>query len=133
VLGQGPRPDGGHNFLAFSAEVQGAYWLSQHAFSTKNIGTFIEISAGLAEIDGHSKVTVHENTNAPKPVSQLDNPPTQQLDAYQKAGAGFAGAGVGVFLPFGQRAGLLADLRVLQLFPSSGTALSLGVSGAFGL
>jgi hypothetical protein len=133
VLGQGPRPDGGHGFLAFSAEVQGAYWLSQHAFSTKNIGTFLEISAGLAEIDGHSKVTVREDTTAPKPVSQIDNPPQQSLDAYQKAGAGFAGAGVGMFLPFGQHAGLLADLRVLQLFPSSGTALSLGLSGAFGL
>jgi hypothetical protein len=133
VLGQGPRPDGGHDFLAFSAEVQGAYWFSQQAFSTKNIGTFIELSGGLAEIDGHSKVTVREDTSAPKPVSQLDNPSQQSLDAYQKAGAGFAGAGVGMFLPFGQRAGLLADLRVLQLFPTSGTALSLGVSGAFGL
>jgi hypothetical protein len=133
VLGQGPRPDGGHNFLAFSAEVQGAYWFSDHAFSTKSVGPFIELSGGLAEIDGHSKVTVHEDTTAPKTVSQLDNPPQQSLDAYQKAGAGFAGAGAGVFIPFGQRAGLLADLRVLQLFPSSGTALSLGVSGAFGL
>lgn len=133
VLGQGPRPDGGHDFLAFSAEAQGAYWFSHHAFSTKNIGTFVEISGGLAEIDGHSKVTVREDTTAPKPVSQIDNPPQQSLDAYQKAGAGFAGAGVGMFIPFGQHAGLLADLRVLQLFPSSGTALSLGLSGAFGL
>lgn len=133
VLGQGPRPDGGHSFLAFSAEVQGAYWFSRSAFSTKNIGTFLELSGGLAEIDGHSKVTVRENTAVPPPVSQLDNPSPQTLDAYQKAGAGFAGAGVGMFLPFGQHAGLLADLRVLQLFPTSGTALSLGVSGAFGL
>lgn len=133
VLGQGPRPDGGNKFLAFSAEVQGAYWFSQHAFSTKSIGPFIELSGGLAEIDGHSKVTVREDTSAPPPVSQLDNPPQQSLDAYQKAGAGFAGAGAGLFIPFGAGAGLVADLRILQLFPSSGTALSLGVSGAVGL
>ncbi|HVW24110.1 MAG TPA: hypothetical protein VHC69_02000 [Polyangiaceae bacterium] len=133
VLGQGPRPDGGNEFLAFSAEVQGAYWFSQQAFSTNGIGPFVELSGGLAEIDGHSKVTVREDTSAPPPVSQLDNPPQQSLDAYQKAGAGFAGAGAGLFIPFGARAGLVADLRVLQLFPSSGTALSLGVSGALGL
>lgn len=133
VLGQGPRPDGGNSFLAFSAELQGAYWFSQQAFSTKKVGTFVEISGGLAEIDGHSKVSVRENTTVPPPVSQLDNPATQSLDAYQKAGAGFAGAGAGMFIPFGAHAGLIADLRVLQLFPSAGTALSLGVSGAFGL
>ena len=133
VLGQGPQPDGGNKFLAFSAEAQGAWWLSNQAFGTKNIGTFVEISAGIAEVDGHSKVTVRENTMVPPPVSQLDNPPQQSLDAYQKAGAGFGGAGVGFFLPFGQRVGLVGDLRVLELFPSSGTVVSLGVSGAFGI
>jgi hypothetical protein len=132
-LGQGPRPDGGNSFLAFSAEAQGAYWFSKRAFSTKVVGTFIELSTGLAQVDGKQKVTVKEDPAAPPPVSQTDNPPTQTLDAYKKSGAGFAGGGVGLFLPFGGGSGLIADLRVIQLFPSSGTTLSLGVSGALGL
>ncbi|HEX4336575.1 MAG TPA: hypothetical protein VH062_11715 [Polyangiaceae bacterium] len=132
-LGQGPTPDGGHSFLSFSAEANGAYWLSDHAFSSRAVGTFVELSAGLAELDGKGKVTVKENTAVPPPVSQLDNKPTQSLTTYQKAGAGFAGAGAGLYIPFGRRAGLLVDLRVLELFPTSGTGLSLGVSGAFGL
>jgi len=132
-LGQGPRPDGGNNYLAFSAEAQGAYWFSNRAFSTKVVGTFIELSTGLAQVDGKQKVTVKEDPAAPPPVSQTDNPSQQTLDAYQKSGAGFAGAGFGLFLPFGGASGLIADLRVIQLFPSSGTTLSLGVSGALGL
>jgi hypothetical protein len=132
-LGRGPRPDGGKSFLWFSGEAQGAYWLSRRAFSTRVVGTFLELSTGLAQIDGKAKVTVTENQTVPPPVSQLDNPPQQSLDASRKSGAGFVGAGAGVFFPFGGGGGLLADLRVLQLFPSSGTALSLGVSGALGL
>ncbi len=132
-LGQGPTPDGGHQYLAVSAEAQGAYWFSKQAFSTKAIGTFVELSAGLAEVDGKGKVTVKENQAVPPPVSQVDNPATQSLTAYQKAGAGFAGVGAGMFFPAAGHFGLIADLRVIQLFPSSGTALSLDVSGAFGL
>jgi hypothetical protein len=132
-LGQGPKPDGGKDFLSLSAEAEGAYWLSSHAYSTRVVGTFVELSAGLAEVDGKSKVTVRENTMVPPPVSQLDNPATQPLSAYKKAGAGFAGVGAGLFVPVGRRAGLIVDLRVIQLFPSSGTGLSLGLAGAFGL
>jgi hypothetical protein len=132
-LGQGPRPDGGHDYLAFSAEGQGAYWFSKRAFSTKVVGTFVELSAGMAQVDGKQKVTVKEDPSAPPPVSQTDNPPQQTLDAWKKSGAAFAGAGVGLFLPFGAGSGLIADLRIIQLFPSAGTALSLGVSGALGL
>jgi hypothetical protein len=131
--GQGPQPDGGKKFLAVQAEVQGAYWLSGKAFSSKSTGTFLEISGGIAEIDGKSAVTVRENTTVPPPSSQIDNPPAQTLSAYKKSGSGFAGAGAGMFLPFARASGLLADLRVIALFPSSGVALSLGVSGAFGL
>ncbi|HEX3594337.1 MAG TPA: hypothetical protein VHU80_04525 [Polyangiaceae bacterium] len=133
VLGRGPKPDGGSSFLSFSAEAEGAYWLSSHAYSTKVVGTFLELSAGLAEVDGKSKVTVQENTMVPPPVNQLDNPASQTLTAYQKAGAGFAGVGAGMFIPVGAHGGLIGDLRVIQLFPTSGTALSLDVSGAFGL
>jgi hypothetical protein len=132
-LGQGPTPDGGHDYLAFQAEAQAAYWFSRRPFATEVVGTFVELSAGLAEIDGKGKVTVTENQSVRPPASQIDNPPRQSLDAYQKGGAAFAGAGIGMFLPFGKAAGLIADLRVLQLFPSSGTAISLGISGALGL
>jgi hypothetical protein len=131
--GQGPQPDGGKKFLGLQAELQAAYWLSGKALSSKNTGTFLEASFGMAEIDAKSRVTIQENTAVPPPSSQLDNPSAQALDAYKKGGAGFAGVGAGLFLPFARASALLADLRFSALFPSSGLAISLGVSGAFGL
>src|SRR5262249_28050400 len=87
ALGQGPQPDGGKPFLWLQVEAHGAYWLTREAFSTERVGTFLELSGGIAEIDGHSKVTVREDASAPPPSSQLRNPAQQTLDAYRKAGA----------------------------------------------
>jgi hypothetical protein len=139
-LGQGPQADGGKKFVFYQAEAIGAYWLTGDAFSTKNIGAFLQLSGGVSEIDGSAKVTVNETPTifqmpggVVPPASQLDNPPTQTLDAYKKTGSGFASAGIGTFLPFGSASGLLADLRFSVLFPTTGFAASLGVSGVLGL
>lgn len=132
--GQGPQADGGKKFVFYQAEAIAAYWLSGDAFSTKHIGTFLQASGGVAEIDASAKVKVTENLNAVHPASQFfDNPPQQTLDAYEKTGSGFASLGAGAFLPFGSASGLLADLRFSVLFPTTGVALSLGVSGMLGL
>jgi len=133
VAGQGPQPDGGKKFLPLEAEIGGAYWLSKKALSTESIGTFIGLSGGVAEIDGAKAAIIRENTSVPPPANQIDNPPTQTLNAWRKAGSGFVAASGGAFLPFGRGAGLMGDLRVMALFPSPGAALSLGISGALGL
>jgi hypothetical protein len=138
--GQGPQADGGKKFVFYQAEAMGAYWLTGDAFSTKHLGAFLQLSGGVTEIDGSAKVTVTETPTifqvpggVVPPSSQLDNPPTQTLDAYKKAGSGFASAGIGTFLPFGSASGLLADLRFSALFPTTGFAASLGISGVLGL
>jgi hypothetical protein len=138
--GQGPQADGGKQFVFYQAEAIGAYWLTGDAFSTKHLGAFLQLSGGVAEIDGSAKVTVTETPTifqtpggVVPPASQLDNPPTQTLDAYKKTGSGFASAGIGTFLPFGSASGLLADLRFSVLLPTTGFAASLGVSGVLGL
>ncbi len=133
VAGQGPRADGGPQFIPLQVEAQGAYWFSHDAFSSEGVGPFAELSGGVAEIDGSAKVTVKENTAVPPPPNQLDNPPVQSLDAYRKSGSGFVSAGIGAFFPFAEAAGVLADLRASALFPSPGFAMSLGLSGALGL
>jgi len=118
--------------LPLLVELQGHYWLSGDAFATDRVGAFLEVAGGIAQVDAKTSVTVQENTAVPPPASQLDNPKTQTLDAYHKAGAGFAGGGAGVFIPFGGGSGVVADLRASALFPSSGFALSLGLSAALG-
>ncbi|HEX4478962.1 MAG TPA: hypothetical protein VH142_27955 [Polyangiaceae bacterium] len=131
--GRGPNPDGGRAYLPIQAEAQAAYWLSSEAFATSAPGVFIEASAGLEEVDGKRTTTVQENGQVPPPANQIDNPPTQTLDVYRKAGDGFVGAGVGAFVPFGRAFGLLGDLRLGVFFPTSGVALSLNISAALGL
>jgi hypothetical protein len=133
--GGAPTPDGGKKFFPLLAEIQGAYWLSQKAFSTKNVGTFIELSGGLGQMVGHGSVTVRENLAVPPNPTQLDNTRNngvQKLDAYQNSGLGFFGGGLGVFIPFGAGSALIADLRLAAFFPTSGAALSLGAGMAFG-
>lgn len=141
-FGQGPQPDGGTSYFPFLIELGAQYWLAERAFSTDGVGVFLEVSGGAAEADGKGSVTTHEDTSVPPPPNQLDNcnfnPATgacapQKLDVYQKAGTAFFGAGAGLFLPFGRRFGLLADLRLNGYFPTSGIGMSLGVQGAFGL
>jgi hypothetical protein len=132
-LGQGPTPDGGKKFLPLLVEAQGHYWFTGNAFSTDDFGVFAILSGGIAQVDGKATVTVSENTAVPPPVSQLDNPPVQRLDAWHKSGVGFAAAGIGAFLPVSGRFGLLADLKASVLFPTPGFALGVGVSAAFGL
>ena len=132
-LGQGPTPDGGKKYLPWLVEARGHYWFTGKAFSSEQVGAFFLLSGGIAQVDGKKSVTVREDLSVPPPVGQLDNPPIQRLDAWHKSGVGFAGAGAGVFLPFGERFGVLADLRAIVLFPTPGFGLSAGISMALGL
>jgi hypothetical protein len=133
IAGQGPKPDGGKSFLPVHLELQAQYWLTGDAFSTETIGAFLIASGGISQVDGKTSVTVREDTAVPPPIDQLDNPAVQRLDAYHKSGSGFAGAGMGLFVPVSGGFGIGADLRASMLFPSSGVALGLGLNAAFGL
>jgi hypothetical protein len=142
AAGQGPQADGGKSFVFYQAEALGAYWFTGDAFSTKQVGAFLQVSGGVAENDASAKVKVTETPTivhtrgqggVVPPASQLDNPPTQTLDAWKKTGSGFVAFGIGTFLPFASASGLLADLRFDVMLPTTGLAVSLGVSGVLGL
>lgn len=133
VAGRAPTPDGGKRFLPVYAELQGAYFVTGQAYSPRSIGTFVEVSGGVAQTSGSASVPVRENTAVPPPAYQIDNPPEQHLDAYQSFGSSFAGVGFGAFLPVSGAFALVADVRVSAFFPTSGAVLSLGIGAAFGL
>ncbi len=78
-------------------------------------------------------MTVAENQAVPPPPSQPDNPPVQTLDAYKKTGSGFAELGAGGYLAIGRQHGAVLELGVMQLFPSSGTALFLSLGYVLGV
>jgi hypothetical protein len=131
--GQGPRPAGGHDFLPLLVEGQAAYWVGGRAFRTSGIDLFVLATGGVAQIDSRATVQVAEDTAISPPPHQLDNPAAQSLQAYRRSGPGFAGAGLGLFVPTASRTGLVLDLRGIGLFPTPGAAVSLAASLALGL
>jgi len=133
LRGGGPPQDGGKKFLPFSAELHLSYWFLGPAHRASGIQPYASLKGGIAEIDGAFKVTVVEDQNAPPPPNQPDNPPVQELDGYKKLGSGFAGIGVGAYLPAGREHGPSLELSYLALFPTSGNALTLSLGYAYGI
>lgn len=133
LRGGGPGPDGGEPFIPLSAELHLSYWVLGPAHRPSGVQPYILAKGGATEIDGAFQVTVVEDQSAPPPPNQPDNPPSQELDGYKKMGAGFAGLGAGFFLPAGAAHGPSLELCVVQLFPSTGTALTLSLGWSLGL
>lgn len=133
LRGGGPKPAGGSAFLPLHAEGRMSYWFSDHAYDNKTVSPFVLAAFGIGQIDSSSDVTVKENTSVPPPTAQLDNPPSQTLEAWKKSGVGFAALGVGAYLAIGETQGFLGEIRGAYLFPSPGIAFTGSVGYAFGL
>ena len=131
ILGGAPRVTGAKPFFPFHGEARAAYWLSS-AYAT-SVAPFLFAAGGVAQVDAKNTVTVVEDRSVPPPPNQLDNPDSQDLDAYRKMGLGFAGAGMGLYIPFGSANGLTTELRFLFLFPDTGFVLGGAIGYALGL
>lgn len=118
----GPRPDGGDAFLPVHLELRAAWWPLGPAWQEGKLQPYFLVSGGLAEIDAHGTVTVHEDRSVLPPAAQLDNPDTQTLDVWKKLGRGFASGGIGAYYGFDSTGGVFADVRAMVMFPSSGNA-----------
>lgn len=134
VQGGGPRESGAEapSFLPFHAELRAGYTLGQRPFQASGFRWTLFACGGLAQIDTEHRVLVTEDTSAPPPVSQLDNPPAQTLRAYRKAGTGFLGGGAALAYAISPALGVSAGLRIVRLFPSPGTALAPEISWHLG-
>lgn len=133
LRGGSPQSDGGKRFFPLHAEARFAYYFSQGGLNGGGLVPFAYAAGGLAQVDAKKSVPVVENRNVPPPPNQIDNPPGQQLDAWKKAGMSFAALGGGVYWELGHDNGILAELKFMQLFPSSGTAASLSLGYTIGL
>ena len=130
--GGGPIASNGQGFLPLLLEGRAAYWFPT-LWPAPSVIPNLFLAGGIAEVDATTPIEIHENSRAVPAPSQLDNPRTQTLDVWQKTGSGFVGAGAGVFIPIGASHGVLAELKGMFLFPSTGGAMSLGLGYAFGL
>ncbi|MEP7049217.1 MAG: hypothetical protein ABJB12_02645 [Pseudomonadota bacterium] len=121
AFGGGPNNLQGAKFSPLHAEVRGNYWFGSDPFASSSVRPYLSLSAGVAEVDGHVLVEYYD-ANAQKGT----------LDAYRKAGTGFAGLGFGAMIPFAGSSGIVPELRLLELFGSSATAFDLSIGYALG-
>jgi hypothetical protein len=126
AFGGGPQAPGGASFVPVHAEVRGAYWFGADPFSGTGFRPYVTLGAGLAQVDAPVDVTVYTTEQ------DFINDNRQVLDAWKKSGLVFIGAGGGAMYAIKANTGPLAELRLIQLFGSSGTAVSATVGYAHG-
>lgn len=135
LRGGGPRADGSDTnpFLPVHAEIRVGYWFGDKVFTKPGLRPFVHLELGAAQVDSHTTTIVVEDPKKPPPPAQIDNPKSQTLDVYRRAGQGFAGGGVGAMYAFTPGFGMTLDLRLMQFFPTGGTALAptLGFAAGF--
>lgn len=133
--GGGPTPVGeaGRAFLPLHLEAQASVWPWGPPLRPGSTKVFVLASGGVGQIDAHAAVRVREDRTAIAPPSQLDNPDEQTLEAYRKAGVGFAGAGVGLACALSRHWVLRTAVQGLVSFPAPGFGAALEAGVAFDL
>jgi hypothetical protein len=117
AFGGRPKPVVGDSFLPFHGELRVNYW-----FGTDGVRPYFSLSGGLAEVSGHVLVDYYDANTTAK----------GSLDAWRKTGRVFAGLGFGVMIPFTRNFGVVPELRVKQMFGTSGTSFDGALGLAYG-
>jgi hypothetical protein len=126
-----PDDQNGRGTRFLHLELRGSYWFGKQPFGSKGPRPFVLVALGMAEV--HNKITVpirEEPQNIDDGHGYFE---TQNLKAWRRSGNLFAGVGGGVMFPVSKRAGFVAELKLLALFPDSGLTVSPAVGFMYGL
>ncbi len=127
--GGSPKIQGGKSSQPFLAAVRAEYWFADHAYATQGFSLYALAEGGTAESDSSHRVIIVEDA-AKKPVQT--NPPIQSAVAWKRSGLGYAGLGLGGFLPVNDSGGLVIELQGRIMFPASGFILAPEAAYALG-
>jgi hypothetical protein len=128
VFGGGPqRPangatGAGPSFMPLHIEARAAYWFGKNVFARKGLRFFALLAGGMTEADASEPIDVFSSS-------------TKQVfvDAWTKTGLGFAALGPGMMYAITPNSGLVVELKVIELFPTAGTAIGAQLGYAIGL
>jgi len=130
AFGGGPQGENdARGFLPLHLEARLAYWFGDEPFAKRGFRPYVFAAGGLAQVDARTRVTVVEST---RPSYQPDNPAEQILVVWKKMGQGFAGLGGGVVYNLTESSGIVAEVKAMMMFPSSGMVLEPTVGYTFG-
>lgn len=131
AFGGGPQGENdARAFLPLHLEGRFAYWFGDQPFAKTGFRPYVFAAGGLAQVDARTRVTVVEST---RPSYQPDNPPEQILVVWKKMGQGFAGLGGGIVYNLSESSGIVAEVKAMMMFPSSGQVLQPTVGYTIGL
>ncbi|MET0411544.1 MAG: hypothetical protein ABW217_09615 [Polyangiaceae bacterium] len=126
AIGGGPTEPDGAGFIPFHAELRGNYWFGTQPFEHQKIRSFVNLAAGLAQVDASVSAEVIDQEISSGLVQ------TSKVDVWKKTGTLFAAIGVGGMYPLSENTGIVAELRAMLLLPSSGTTIALQAGYAYG-
>ncbi|HKQ68444.1 MAG TPA: hypothetical protein VJT73_03855 [Polyangiaceae bacterium] len=118
-----PTKPGGSAFFPAHIEARGSYWIGKNPFGKAGIRPYVTVGGGASQVDAEvHDVAVHDPTAGKIPVA-----------AWRKAGTVFGAVGGGVMYAFAKNSGIIAEVRVQQLFGSSATGVALQIGYVTGL
>jgi hypothetical protein len=131
VRGSGPTPPGGTPFMPISASARVTHWFGEDPFMRTGLRPFAFVTAGYEMVD--VPVRIHVREDPTKVHYQGGNDLEQTLDAWKRAGDGFAGAGAGLAYAMIRRTAIFVEVAAFETFPFSAfvVAPSAGVMVGF--
>jgi hypothetical protein len=129
AIGGGPAEPGGPGFIPIHAELRASYWFLP--FELKKIRPYATAGGGLAQIDSSVTTEVVDRCDDPAtcPVGQVAR---SRVTVWKKSGTTFASLGGGAMYPLTNNGGVVAELKGVMLFPSSGVSVSLQAGYSLG-
>ncbi len=114
------------NFLPLHLEARFAFFLSKDPFIGKGVRPYVFAGAGLAESAARVTTPIVVDNGTP-------NPPSTNVDVYQKGGSLFAGAGAGIQYAVSPRAAMVIEVMGREMFPKTATVIAPYLGFAYGL
>jgi hypothetical protein len=115
VLGEGPTPREGTQFIPFSIAARVTHWFGADVFARSGLRPYALLTAGYAMADVRATTRVREDPTV-LPY-QGGNDLEQTVDVWKRAGDGFVGGGGGLSLAWSGSRAAFIELTVLGAFP----------------
>jgi hypothetical protein len=115
VLGEGPTPREGTQFIPFSVAARVTHWFGADVFARSGLRPYALLTAGYAMVDVRATTRVREDPTV-LPY-QGGNDLEQTVDVWKRAGDGFVGGGGGLSLAWSGSRAAFVELTVLGAFP----------------
>jgi hypothetical protein len=127
AFGGGPTRPGGRGFDPVHLEGRATYWFGHDPLGRAGFRFSATLALGYAEVDATVPADVYASVSAYRAGQ------SQNFDAWKKTGNGFGSVGLGAMYAFTRDSGLLLEVKGLEMFPTTGTALAVQLGYVIGL